>query len=173
MDKSLKPEQLIEDNHLAAVEAPVRAKILAKLPKGERFRITDSLVESAMTLGLTEPLEIREWLGIKSVGLKSITASYERVLNKWLAETSDVFEYAKSQRAMQIKKAWQEVKLCEMMFEDAQTTNDRVNIKKLQLTWLQYISKLSLVDKMVEASSPDMQIVVNGGLTVEGEKDGD
>ena len=38
---------------------------------------------------------------------------------------------------------------------------------------MQYISKLALVDKMVEAATPDMQIIVNGGLSVEEAKDGD
>ena len=173
MGKTLKPDATIEVGHLAEAEAPVRAIILAELPKGERDRILEGLVESAMMMGLMETVQIRDWLGLESVGNKSISYLVEKITQKWLEETRDVYEFASSQRVTQIKKAWDEVRGCEHLFDKAKTVGDKVKVKQLQLQWMQYISKLALVDKMVEAATPDMQIIVNGGLSVEEAKDGD
>lgn len=171
MGKPFKPEETTEVGHLAAAEAPVRAVILSELPKGERDTILESLIESAMMMGLMEADQVRQWLGIESVGTKSINYMIEKVTEKWLEETRDVYEFASSQRVMQIKKAWEEVRNCERLFAGATSTNEKVRVKQLQLQWMQYISKLALVDKMVEAATPDMQIVVNGGLSIEEDKD--
>jgi len=160
----LKSDGTLRPNHLADAEAPTRAVILSSLPKTERFRVTENLVESAMTMGLTDDNLIKEWLGVDSIGTKSIKAARERVTERWLEETSDIYEYAKSQRAMQIKKGWDEIRKCEDLFNEAKTTGDKVKVKKLQLEWMQYISRLGLVDKMIEASVPDMQIVVHSGI---------
>ena len=172
MGKTLKPDATIEVGHLAEAEAPVRAIVLAELPKGERDRILEGLVESAMMMGLMETNQIRDWLGLKSVGNKSISYLVNKITKKWLEETKDVYEFASSQRVIQIKKAWEEVRNCEYLFEKAKTIGDKIKIKQLQLQWMQYISKLALVDKMVEAATPDMQIIVNGGLSVEEGKNG-
>lgn len=172
MEKDIKPDSVEGVAHLAAAEAPVRAVILADLPKSERDTILEGLIESAMMMGLIETDQIRDWLGLESVGTKSINYMIEKVTEKWLGETEDVYEYAKTQRVTQIKKSWEEVRNCEKLFKEAETTNEKVKIKKLQLEWMQYISKLALVDKMVEAATPDMQIVVNGGLSIEEDKDG-
>lgn len=172
MGKTLKSDATIEVGHLAEAEAPVRAVILAELPKGDRDRILEGLVESAMMMGLMETDQVRRWLGIESVGNKSINYMIEKVTQKWLEETKDVYEFASSQRVMQIKKAWEEVRRCEELFEKSKTTGDKVKVKQLQLQWMQYISKLALVDKMVEAATPDMQIIVQGGLSIEEDKDG-
>jgi hypothetical protein len=130
----------------------------------------ENLVESAMVMGLMDDYQIKEWLGVKSIDIKSITAAKDKVLKRWIDETSDVVQYAKTQRATQINKAWDEVRKCEEMFEYAKTIDSQVKVKQLQLQWMTYISKLSFVDKMVEANQPDMQIVVQGGLNIE-EKD--
>jgi len=172
MSKTLKSDATIEVGHLAEAEAPVRAIILAELPKGERDRVLEGLVESAMMMGLIETDKVRQWLGIESIGNKSISYMIDKITNKWLEETRDVYEFASTQRVMQIKKAWDEVKNCEYLFEKAKTTGDKVKVKQLQLQWMQYISKLALVDKMVEAATPDMQIIVNGGLSIEEGDDG-
>ena len=164
MSKDLKSDGTLRPNHLAEAEAPTRAVILADLPKADRLRVTENLVESAMTMGLMDDNLIREWLSVDSIGIKSIRAARERVTEKWLAETSDVYEYAKSQRAMQIKKGWDEVRKCEELFNDAKTTSEKVKVKKLQLDWMQYVSRLGLVDKMIEASVPDMQVIVHSGI---------
>lgn len=172
MSKTLKSDATIEVGHLAEAEAPVRAIILAELPKGERDRILEGLVESAMMMGLIETTQVRDWLGIESIGNKSISHMITKVTDKWLEETRDVYEFASSQRVMQIKKAWEETRKCEELFNEAKTTSDKVKVKQLQLQWMQYISKLALVDKMVEAATPDMQIIVNGGLSIEEEENG-
>lgn len=173
MGKTLKPNATTKVGHLAEAEAPVRAVILAELPKGDRDRILEGLVESAMMMGLIETDQVRTWLGIESIGNKSINYMIDKITEKWLEETKDVYEFASSQRVTQIKKAWKEVRNCEHLFEEAKTTSDKVKVKKLQLEWMQYISKLALVDKMVEAATPDMQIVVNGGLSIEEGRDVD
>lgn len=172
MGKTLEPDATIKVSHLAEAEAPVRAIVLAELPKRERDKVLEGLVESAMMMGLMETPQIKEWLGLKSVGNKSISALVEKITQKWLEETRDVYEFASSQRVTQIKKAWDEVRNCERLFEKAPTVADKVKVKRLQLEWMQYISKLALVDKMVEAATPDMQIIVNGGLSIEEDKDG-
>lgn len=173
MSKTLKSDATIEVGHLAEAEAPVRAIILAELPKGERERILEGLVESAMMMGLVETEQVRTWLGIESVGNKSINYMIDKITQKWLEETKDVYEFASTQRVTQIKKGWDEVRLCEKLFENAKTVGDKVKVKQLQLQWMQYVSKLALVDKMVEAATPDMQIIVNGGLSVEEARDAD
>lgn len=172
MNKTLKSDATIKVGHLAEAEAPVRAIILAELPKGERDKVLEGLVESAMMMGLTETDQVRQWLGIESIGNKSISYMIDKVTQKWIEETKDVYEFASSQRVMQIKKGWEEVRRCEELFKDAKTTGDKVKVKQLQLQWMQYVSKLALVDKMVEAATPDMQIIVQGGLSVEEGKDG-
>lgn len=164
MNKELESDGTLKPNHLADAEAPTRAVILSSLPKVERLRVTENLVESAMTMGLTDDNLIKEWLGVESIGVRSIKAARERVTERWLEETSDIYEYAKSQRAMQIKKGWDEIRKCEELFNEAKTVKDKVQVKKLQLDWMQYISKLGLVDKMIEASVPDMQVVVHSGI---------
>lgn len=173
MNKTLKSDATIEVGHLAEAEAPVRAIILAELPKGERDRILEGLVESAMMMGLIETEQVRQWLGLESVGNKSVSFMIGKVTQKWLEETKDVYQFASTQRVTQIKKAWEEVRNCEELFKHAKTTGDKVKVKQLQLQWMQYISKLALVDKMVEAATPDMQIIVNGGLSIEEDEDGD
>ena len=90
MGKTLKPDATIEVGHLAEAEAPVRAIVLAELPKGERDRILEGLVESAMMMGLMETNQIRDWLGLKSVGNKSISYLVDKITKKWLEETKDV-----------------------------------------------------------------------------------
>jgi hypothetical protein len=44
MGKTLKSDATIEVGHWAEAEAPVRAVILAELPKGDRDRILEGLV---------------------------------------------------------------------------------------------------------------------------------
>lgn len=151
---------------LIAAEAPVRAGILRSLPREDRIKLTETLVESAMTMGLLDSRQIREWLGDTNMNLKSISTAVRNVKEKWVQETSDGYEYARDQRATQIKKAWSEVRGCEKLFLEALTTADKVKVKKLQLEWMQYVSRLSFVDKLIESTTPDMQIIVNGGMTI-------
>lgn len=166
MDEEMLEEIDAKPNHLADAAAPTRAIILKSLPRVERQKVVDSLVESAMAMGLVDDNQIKQWLGV-DIGLKSIGAAREKITKKWLEETDNIVDYAKTQRAMQIKKAWDEVRICEKMFDDSNTIDAKVKVKQLQLQWLQFISKLSFVDKMLDGSTPDTQIVVQGGLAIQ------
>ncbi len=167
MEKTLKPVDLESRNHLTEVDAPIRAQILSELPQKEKSEAIGNLVESAMTMGLLDAFQIRQWLGIKGLNIHTVQTLRDKIKTRWLNETENVFEYAKAQRATQIKKAWDEVRNCERMFIESIAMKDKIAVKKLQLDWMLYISKLSFVDKMVEASQPDMQIIVNGSMNME------
>lgn len=168
MSKKLSHVQEETPNHLAAVDAPIRAKVLSELKNEEKQRVLENLVESAMVMGLQDNFQIREWLGVRGISnINAINAARERIMKRWIAETNDIIEYAKSQRAIQIKKAWDEVRNCEIMYRETENIKDRVAIKKLQLEWMLYISKLSFVEKMTEAAQTDMNIIVNGNVGIE------
>lgn len=168
MGKKLSTVTIEEPNALAETTPEVRSEVLAELGGTQKAQVLENLVESAMILGLTDNLAIRTWLGVKGISnINAIENAKKRILERWMDETSNVIEYAKTQRATQIKKAWEEVRNCEDMFVQSENTKDKVAIKKLQLEWMQYISKLSFVDKMTEAQNADMQIIVNGNVGIE------
>lgn len=169
MDKSLKPSNT--PNKLASVDAPVRAQLLKELPKKERDNAIANLVESAMVMGLTDVYDIRTWLGL-NIHVNTVRAKRDEVKERWLDETNDIVEYAQTQRAVQIKLAWDNVRKCEDMFEEAKSTGDKVKVKQLQLQYLQYISKLTFVEDMVENNKPDTQVNVVAWSNAGGEEDG-
>lgn len=168
MGKKLKPVQIETPNHLAEVTFDVRAEFLGKLEGEEKQRVLENLIESAMVMGLMDSLQIREWLGLRGISnINAIESARNRVMKRWLDETNDIVEYARTQRATQIKKAWEEVRNCEEMFLSTENMKDKTAIKKLQLEWMQYITKLSFVEKMTEANQSDMQIIVNGSVGIQ------
>lgn len=157
MDKTLQPLQA--PNRLASVDAPVRARLLKELPKKQRDIAIGNLVESAMIMGLMDAYDIRTWLGV-GIHIRAIVSRRDEIKARWLEESSDVMEYAKTQRAIQIKLAWDNVRKCEEMFEEARSMGDKVKVKQLQLQYLQYISKLTFVEDMVEGERSGTQVNV-------------
>jgi len=173
MDKKLEPVKN-ETKPLLAVEAPVRAELLKELPKKERDKTVVNLIEAAMTLGLLDAYEIRKWLGLNRYNIRTITSVRDSIKERWLDDSQDIIEYAKTQRAVQIAKAWSVVRECEDMYGGAKTTNDKIKVKQLQLQWMQHISKLSFIDKMVgETDSPvAINLVPGSNVSIEEKKDG-
>lgn len=148
----------------------MRAQLLKELPKKERDNAIANLVESAMVMGLTDVYDIRTWLGL-NIHVNTVRAKRDEVKERWLDETNDIVEYAQTQRAVQIKLAWDNVRKCEDMFEEAKSTGDKVKVKQLQLQYLQYISKLTFVEDMVENNKPDTQVNVVAWSNAGGEED--
>lgn len=164
MDKTLKP--IGKTTQLLKADINTRSQILAELPKDKRDIVLESLIESAMILGLMEPYQIIQWLGsqVKGIGQKTITAIIPRVKKRWLEETEDVVAHAKEQRAMQIAKAYEEIRECEKLYNQTDQVRDKTSIKKLQLEWMQYLSRLTFVDKLVEPAVSDTNINIIGGF---------
>lgn len=158
------PSDLEGTNTLAQVEPEIRGKILSEysnLTKQEKSSLIENLVESAMTLGITDIYAIRDWIGKRGLPMNSITAAKNRILERWKTDASNVSENISRDRAMLISAAWKEVRECEQMYSDADTIRGRVSVKKLKLEWLQFISKLSFVDKLIEANEPPMNIIIH------------
>lgn len=166
MDKTLKPIE--KKTKLLEADITTRSQIIAELPKDKKEIVLESLVESAMVLGIMEPYQIIQWLGsqVKGVGQKSITALIPKIKQRWLEETEDVVQHAKEHRAMQISKALEEIRECENMYKDAEHLKDKAMIKKLQLEWMQYLSKLTFVDRLVEPQVADTNINIIGGFPI-------
>lgn len=164
MNKTLK--SVGKTTKLLEADITTRSQIIAELPKDKKDIVLENLVESAMVLGITEPYQIIQWLGsqVKGIGQKSITVLIPKIKERWLAETEDIVQHAKEHRAMQISKALEEIRECEKMYKEAEFLKDRAMIKKLQLEWMQYLSKLTFVDKLVEPQVADTNINIVGGF---------
>ena len=80
-------------------------------------------------------------------------------------------EYAKTERAIQIKRAWENVRKCEELFNDAKSTGDKVKVKQLELQYMQYIAKLSFVEQMVDSGTPETQVNVVAWSSMKDEKE--
>ena len=170
MNKTLESIQSTP-NQLAAVEAPVRAQLLKELPKAQREQATSNLVESAMIMGLLDAYDIRVWLGLPRMSIRVITRVRDEVKERWLKESGNIVEYAKTERAIQIKRAWENVRKCEELFNDAKSTGDKVKVKQLELQYMQYIAKLSFVEQMVDSGTPETQVNVVAWSSMKDEKE--
>ena len=147
-------------NKLASVDAPIRAQLLKELPKSQRDSVVANLVESAMIMGLNDAFEIRTWLGLSRLDIRTISNLRDKVKQRWFEESGDIVEYARTQRAVQIKRAWDNIRKCEDMFLDSKSVGDKVKVKQLELQYMQYIARLSFIDQMVESGTPDTQVNV-------------
>jgi hypothetical protein len=164
MAKILSPKDLDVKNPIAQVEPETRRKILAEykdLSPKEKTSLIENLVESAMTLGITDAYAIRDWIGRAGFPMNSITAAKNRVLERWKEESNNISENIGRDRALLISAAWNEVRECERIYKDAQYIRNKVSVKKLKLEWLQFISKLSFVDKLIEANESPMNIIIH------------
>ena len=163
MAKIKSPKDLEKNNPLAQVDPQTRGKLLTEydeLSKNEKTALVENLIESAMTLGITDVYAIRDWIGKNRLPMNSITAAKTRILERWKTESNNVSENIGRDRALLISAAWQEVRECENMYKGAQFIKNKVSVKKLKLEWLQFISKLSFVDKLIEANEAPMNIII-------------
>lgn len=166
-----KPSDLEAKNPLATVDSTTRGKLLSEykeLDPYERRSLIENLVESAMVLGITDAFAIKEWIGGKAIQQKSVTAAKEKILERWREETSNTNEVIAQDRARLIKASWAEVRECERMYAEAEVISDKVKIKALKRDWLQFISKLSFVDKLIEVNEAPMNIFIHD-IDVNGE----
>ena len=147
-------------NQLASVDAPIRAQLLKELPKPQREQVIKNLVESAMIMGLIDAFEIRTWLGLPRLDIRVIGRLRDEIKARWLAESGDIVEYARTERAVQIKRSWDNIRKCEEMFADSKSVGDKVKVKQLELQYMQYIARLSFIDQMVESGTPETQVNV-------------
>jgi len=164
MAKIRGPKDLELKNTLAQVEPDIRGRVLSQykdLSPKERTSLIENLVESAMTLGITDIYAIRDWIGNKKFPMNSLTSAKNRILERWRAESSNVSENISRDRALLISAAWSEVRECENLYKSAEHIKNKVAIKKLKLEWLQFISKLSFVDKLIEANEAPMNIIIH------------
>jgi len=138
-------------NQLANAEAPVRAQLIKELPKVEREKVVKNLVETAMVMGLMDGFEIRTWLGLPRYNIRVITRFRDEIKERWLEESGNIVEYAKTERAVQIKRAWDNIRKCEDLFKESKSVGDKVKVKQLELQYMQYIARLSFIDQMVES----------------------
>jgi hypothetical protein len=152
-------------NPLVKVAPKARKAALDTLPTKERKDILDNLVESAMIMGVHDPYEIKQWLGDTKMNTTSVKAARDRVMKRWKKETADVATYANKERARLIKSSWDNVRQCEQKAKNSKDDHEWVKLKSLQLQWLQFISKLSFVEKMVEAAEAPTNVMIFGGKT--------
>jgi len=171
------PSDIEAKNTLAQVESDTRGKILSEykdLSQSEKSSLIENLVESAMVLGITDIYAIRDWIGTKKIPMNSLTAAKNRILDRWKDETTNVSETISRDRAMLISASWKEVQECETLYAQSENITEKVKVKTLKREWLQFISKLSFVDKMIEANEAPMNIIIHDSdikMTAE-EKDG-
>jgi molecular chaperone GrpE (heat shock protein) len=165
-DKKENLETIESPNQLANLEAPQRAQLLKELPKKQKEKVVNNLIETAMVMGLMDPYEIRLWLGLRKYNIKTMRATVNNIKQRWLDESDDIVEYARTQRAVQIKRAWDNIRKCEKMFDDAKSTGDKVKVKQLELQYMQYIAKLSFIDQMIEETTPGVQVNLIAGSKV-------
>jgi membrane peptidoglycan carboxypeptidase len=158
------PSDIEAINTLAKVEPPTRGKLLSEykgLSPNERKQLIENLVESAMVLGITDIYAIRDWIGNKRHPMNSISSAKSRVLERWKSETENVHENISKDRAMLISASWKEVQACERMYDECENVSEKVKVKTLKREWLQFISKLSFVDKAIEANEAPLNIVIH------------
>ena len=58
-----------------------------------------------MIMGLLDAYDIRVWLGLPRMSIRVITRVRDEVKERWLKESGNIVEYAKTERAIQIKRA--------------------------------------------------------------------
>jgi hypothetical protein len=153
-------ENKITTTNLEAVESTVRGKVLRELPKQERMKATNNLVECAMRMGLMDAYEIRLWIGMKQMSVRAIAGARDRIKKRWLEEVGDVSEAAATTRAVLIKKVWEEIRKCESLYDDAKSVGDKVKVKQHQLQLMQYVAKLNFVDAAMEDPGSNTQVNV-------------
>lgn len=164
MAKVRSPKDLEVKNTLAQVEPETRSKILSEyknLSQSEKSSLIENLVESAMVLGITDIYAIRDWIGNRKFPMNSITAAKNRILDRWKDEAGNVSENISRDRAMLISASWKEVQECERLYSESENVTEKVKVKTLKREWLQFISKLSFVDKLIEANEAPMNIVIH------------
>ncbi len=158
-----KTQSKIESLSIETLDAPVRAQILKELPINQRKKTVANLVECAMRLGLTDVYDIRLWLGLPSFKIATIKAARDATKKRWLENVDNIAETAATERVIQIRRSWENVRKCEEMFNDAKSIGDKVKVKQLELQYLQYIAKLNFIDQMIEDDGPNTQINVVAG----------
>lgn len=165
MPKEIIPSPLDEQNKnpLVKISPKARGKALATLSPKEKRSITENLVESAMIMGIHDAFQIKKWLGDMKMNTNAITSARGRIMERWKTETTDVSKYANKERARLMKTSWENVRKCEKMCEGVEDSTEWTRLKALQLNWLQFISKLSYVEKMVEAVDAPLSINLYGG----------
>ena len=151
---------IIED--VTTLEAPVRAQLLKSLSPFEKRKAVTNLVECAMRVGIMDAFEIRLWLGLTNYSIKSITQSRNDIRKRWFAESENIAEAAATERVVQIKKVWEEIRKCETLYDEAKSVGDKIKVKQLQLEYMKYVAKLNFVDSIVEAEGPNTQINIVG-----------
>jgi hypothetical protein len=165
MDQPKKPSDLEAKNTIGSMTPGTRGRVLAEygkeLTENERLSLVENLVESAMTLGITDVYAIRNWLGTKKIPFNSLKAAKVRILRRWKSEAENVSETISQDRAKLISAAWKEVQECENLYEEAEDVSEKVKVKALKRDWLQFISKLSFVDKLIEANEAPMNIIIH------------
>ena len=150
----------IDLKELESVKAPVRAQILKSLTRADRERAVGNLVECAMRMGIMDAYEIRLWLGLHKHSVRIITNHRDKIRKRWLEDIDDVASQAASERVIQIKKVWEEIRNCEELYKEAKSVGDKIKVKQLQLQYLQYVAKLNFVDSAPEEEkSPTINII--------------
>jgi hypothetical protein len=156
-------ESKIENISIETLDAPVRAQLLKELPINQRRKTVTNLVECAMRMGLTDAYDIRLWLGLPSFNIATIKAARDATKKRWLENVGEIAETAATERVIQIRRSWENVRKCEQMFNEAKSIGDKVKVKQLELQYLQYIAKLNFIDQMIEDEGPSTQINVVAG----------
>lgn len=148
---------------LEAVEAPVRAETLKQLPPKEKKKVIANLVECAMRMGIMDAYDIRRWLGLHRYSIQAITNARDEAKKRWMEDVENIAESAATERVIQIRKSWEEIRNCEQLYKEAKSVGDKIKVKQLQLQYMQYVAKLNFVDSIVEAGGTDTQINILAG----------
>ncbi len=147
---------------IASINPEARKRLLDELPDSFRIQVIENLVETAMRAGMLDVFDIRKWLGY-TLQVNTVTKYKSKIKKRWLDETSSIAESAALERVNQIKRAWENIRECEIMYEEAKSVGDKVKVKQLELQWMQYIGRLNFIEQVIETDTTGTQVNIIAG----------